>query len=108
MGYLDNFYVDIFDDLLSDVHSPICLSIKSNFKPIVEEEVLENLTSDIDYKPVYTKWDPELKQNYQNNFDMINIEQLSKSLDILLESGTSQSKLDDKLNVLTTYVLPLV
>ena len=95
--YFDNFNVDVFDEDLSDVHSPICLSIRAYCKPIIVEEVTESITPGLDYKPVHTKWDPKLKINYQNKFDMKNISQLSKSLDFLLENGTNQSELEEKI-----------
>ena len=62
--HIKNFDVDVFDPLLSDCHSPIILTLRSNRTVTYENE---NVTpeSDIEYHPIFTKWCNENKLDFQ-------------------------------------------
>ena len=62
-------FVDTFDRLMSDVHSPICLDLKNI--PVVKTNPLLNQNFEkIQYK---SSWKPESKTQYQNCFSQNDI-----------------------------------
>ena len=65
LPFISDFYVDIFDRNMSDVHSPICLDIKNI--PIVK--TVPNISCESFEKIQYkSTWKTESKLQYQNSF----------------------------------------
>lgn len=81
-----NFYVDIFDKLLSDKHNPICLSLVcSNYAEVsntTNENVSDKASSDSSNRLVVTKnWDRLASQKYYQAFKGSDIESVASLVD---------------------------
>ena len=91
-----DFYIDVFDKCMSDVHCPVCLII-SNESTVndFEERIIDN----IDYNrkdKVVIRWNQELSEQYTFAFNDENIAQFQKQLnDVFINmSGISQEIID--------------
>ena len=93
--HIQDFEVDLFDRNLSDCHSPIVLTLKTNLSIVNENENEVIPESDIDYEPVSTKWCNEKKLDFQAKFDIAKIEEASQQLDTLETNSTNQKNVDD-------------
>jgi exonuclease III len=100
---ISDFCIDVFDRCMSDVHSPICLSIKNvqTIKNVqhLPEENCENIL----YKSV---WKPESKTQYKNAFVENDIMQLSR--DILsqqLSANPSKEEIGKLVTDLTSVIV---
>ena len=107
--YISNFEVDILDKNLSDYHCPIILTLKvQHFEKnaIVYEEPL---VSDIIFNPVYSKWEPSKKQDYQDKFEYDRFDNLIDMLELLETEGPSQEGIDDAAKELCNiYLRPAI
>ena len=73
-AYVDDFYVDILDKCMSDVHCPICFVMLC--KPTVSIKNENVMHTDIKYvidKRSICRWKPELDDQYLSSFNMRNI-----------------------------------
>ena len=93
--HIQDFEVDILDRNLSDSHSPIILTLKTNH--IIADQNENEITpeSDIDYVPMSTKWCTEKKLDFQSKFDVSKIEEVNQLLDALDTNSTNQKDVDD-------------
>ena len=97
LSHILNFEIDIIDKTLSDFHSPIILTLKTNHN-ITNENELETDSSpecDIVYEHIYSKWNNEKKNDFQSNFNLIQIENASQILNTLESGSPNQSNIDD-------------
>ena len=92
--HIHNFEVDVLDRSLSDCHSPIILTLKTNHR-IINEIETETPVSDIDYDPVSTKWCDEKKLDFQAKFDPNKIVEATLLLDTLEANSPNQANIDD-------------
>ena len=68
--YIDDFYVDILDKCMSDVHFPICLVMLC--KPTVSIKNANCMHTDrtyVMYQRIICKWKPELDNQYLSSFN---------------------------------------
>ena len=112
--YIKNFTSDQMDTLLSDVHSPIILSLDILKKSTINSQnalVVDNthvLPVDIPYKPIQTKWLPEKSTEYLNCYDLECMNKLFSDLQEVIENnyiGLTQVLLDDKISSLEHILL---
>ena len=103
--YFENFIVDVVDKNLSDVHCPISLTFKTDYVVTKKANENESVSSDMDYFPMYTKWDDKLSLTYQNSFDADSLLQLNVHLNCLLLNGTNQIQIDDTMNLFANLFL---
>ena len=100
---ISDFSVDVFDNCMSDVHSPICLKLKNiatvKNAPILTEENCEK----IPYKSV---WKPDKKTQYKNAFSESDIMKLTR--DILsrqLSANPTKEEIDKLVTDLTSVIV---
>ena len=101
---ISNFYVDVFDPCISDVHAPICLDLKITQAPnIVQIPQTGKKWEKIKFKP---NWKPESKNEFINSFDQNEIMQLSeKILNSHISPELSQEKMDELVADLNSIIL---
>ena len=100
---ISDFSVDVFDRCMSDVHSPICLTIKNvptvkNIRKLPDEKCEK-----IPYK---SSWNPDKKTEYKNAFVGNDIMQLTR--DILsqqLSANPSKEEIDKLVTDLTSVIV---
>jgi len=94
---ITNFYVDTFDNFLSDKHNPICLSLTCNqildltSIPIREKYMVE------DTQPqcfVQTRWDDTMTDVYKEAFNELEIDGLVALLDNVDVMNANQKDID--------------
>ena len=92
--YVSNFEVDILDQSLSDFHCPIILTIKN--LPIERADIVNELsiTSDIIYKPIYSRWDPGRIKEYQSNLESDRYSNFINSLETLKTKNPDEEGID--------------
>ena len=91
--YIQDFSVDIPDQSLSDAHSPIILTLRSNPNNEYTNEI--TLESDINYEKINSTWCDNKKRDFQSNFDQDKIYELCQFLTSLETIGTNQIELDN-------------
>ena len=85
--YVDDFYVDILDKCMSDVHCSICLVMIC--KPTVLIKNDNCMHTDIKYemdKRITCKWKPELDNQYLSSFNMRNIQKIQQQLAAIISN----------------------
>ena len=85
--YVDDFYVDILDKCMSDVHCPICLVMIC--KPTVSIKNDNCMHTDRKYvmdKRITCKWKPELDNQYLSSFNMRNIQKFQQQLAAIISN----------------------
>ena len=99
---ISDFFVDTFDRLMSDVHSPICLDLKNI--PVVKTSPLLNQNFEkIQYK---STWKPEFKTQYQNCFSQNDIMVLSENiLSREFSPNPSKEEIGKLVSDLTTVII---
>ena len=100
---ISDFFVDVFDRCMSDVHSPICIDIKNvpivNNTPQLPEEKCEKLSYS-------SRWKAESKDEYVNAFVENDIMQLSHSiLSQQLSPNPTQHEIDKLVTDLTSVII---
>ena len=90
-----DFKVDILDQLLSDFHSPISLSLKIMHDTTNELETGFAHESDIEYVPIYSRWDDDKKNDFNTKFDSTQIEEATQILDRLMNGRPDQTEIDN-------------
>ena len=101
---ISNFYVDVFDPCMSDVHAPICLDLKLT----KAQNSVQNPQTGKNWEKIYFKplWKPEAKSDFINSFDQNQIMQLSeKILNSHMSSELSQEKMDNLVADLNSIIL---
>ena len=69
----------------------------------------EPLVSDIIFNPVYSKWEPTKKQDYQDKFEYDRFDNLIDMLELLETEGPSQEGIDDAAKELCNiYLRPAI
>ena len=96
--FIDNFTVDEFDNLLSDKHNAIQLTLKSpqNSISVSPERNLvneNNTQSNISYMKI--KWDPDKANLYKASFDLDVLEKLNEELENLNVDQVNQDVIDN-------------
>ena len=100
---ISDFYVDTFDRCMSDVHSPICLKINLPFSAINA-----SLACGQKYEKLLftSKWKPELKEQYQNMFQGIDIANLSeRTARLFMLPNPSKFEINQLVADLTSVIL---
>lgn len=100
-----DFQVDVFDPLLSDVHSPLCLKVfngtNSKMSSNNENENSTNINYECNINNIKVKWKSEKCSNYKANIDIKCINDLLNELEILDTNTTSVDTINvinDKIN----------
>ena len=102
------------DILLSDVHSPIILSLdifKKSPQDLLDIPYHRNeclIQTDISYENIQTNWQTERKNEYLSCFDLECINKLYSDLNEIIDSnyvGITQVVLDDKISSLEKILL---
>ena len=92
---INEFEVEEFNPILSDVHCVLSLEIKSH---IFENENLENKTNKIVKK---CRWDSKYSENYLKNLDRTKIENIQNSLDNISTLNTKKEDISEIINQLS-------
>ena len=102
LPHISDFYVDIFDRNLSDVHSPLCLDLKGipivKSIPITENQNFEKIL----YK---STWKPELQSQYQNSFSDDKIFGIEEKI---LDLERSPTISDEDIKLLVTDITAVI
>jgi hypothetical protein len=99
LGSVTDFQIDDFDPLLSDIHSPICVTLSNrtcdnNYSEPVKENK-SNINVNMGSKSV--KWQNNLADEYKNNIDINSIIELSNDLD-KYNTGTVSAEVINSIN----------
>ena len=97
--YFQNFIVDIADKNLSDVHSPISLTFRTDYVVHKNTKETESISPPMDYFPLYTRWDESLSLTYRDSFDADSLLQLNVHLNQLLLNGANQTPIDETIEL---------
>ena len=97
--YFDNFSVDVVDKNLSDVHCPISLTFKANHMIDKIANVDISFPSDVDYTPMFTKWDQNLSLSYEKAFNLDSLSQFNDHLDLMSVNGTNDTQLEHTMEI---------
>ena len=95
---IDDFYIDVLDKCMSDVHCPICLTISCNKTVSNENEYIRADNSDyIIKKDVKCRWKDDLRDDYTSAFNIDNIQRVNSILTETLTkmASTTQNIIDD-------------
>ena len=92
---IQDFKVDILDQLLSDFHSPISLTLKTNYDTSKELEAGLTQESDIDYEPIYSKWDDNKLKDFNSKFNTTQMEEANQMLNMLINGDPNQTDIDN-------------
>lgn len=97
LPHVIDFKVDVFDKCLSDVHSPLCLSMRKEIK-VVTEKTSNVIPSTIDsgktFKNFRCKWKPGIEKDFISNFSEPDIEILSSNIHNTDQTDCSTEKID--------------
>lgn len=89
------FKVDTFDATLSDVHSPIILSMRIHALPTTENNAVIVEPEQTGPSLSYTvKWRPEARHAYMEGFDVQNVNSLIRKIDDFRRDDPSQGDID--------------
>ena len=97
LSHILNFEVDILDKTLSDFHSPIILTVKTNHNTTNDNEFETDPSPecDIEYEHIYSKWNNEKKNDFQTKFNLTQIESISQTLNSFEFDNPNQRDIDD-------------
>ena len=107
--YVDDFYVDILDKCMSDVHSPICLVMLC--KPTVSirnENVMHTDRKYVMDKRIICKWKPELDNQYLSSFNEKHLKNQKQLAAIISNMSHATQELIDHLytNMKSLFIEP--
>ena len=98
-----DFYVDNFDNCMSDVHLPLCTTLKLESEYKKQNEVINQNFKSIEYK---ASWKNEKKVDYQQAFSNEKILSLTEKLgNLSLSENISQEKIDFITTELTNIIV---
>ena len=89
---IHDFYIDIFDPLLSDKHNPMIINVALKHETVHELPVMYDNTINASPKSMIFRWNYERKDDYLKEFDLQNIENLKNKVEHL--SIITQSEID--------------
>ena len=93
-----DFKVDIFDKTLSDVHSPLCLTMQKDVQLISENPTTPDsnptLGESRDIKNYKCRWKPGIEQSYKANFSASSIDNISSNINNTDLSDCTSEKID--------------
>ena len=95
---VSEFFVDTFDKCLSDVHSPLCITLyEKNDTLFSAPDTVADREADccLDVDMIITRWTPEVCKDYNNAFNENDILHLSGLLNSLSDTVMDQEKMDD-------------
>jgi len=110
-----DFYIDVYDACLSDVHSAVCLTINfdTNYTNVNNEaQAASTVDSDIEnndsetatnynYVPLKSIWNSSLANEYTKSFCKNNIDRLDREVNRIDYNNTSQTEIDTVVNQLS-------
>ena len=109
---IDDFYIDVLDKCMSDVHCPICLTISCNKTVSNENEYTRADNSDyITKKDVKCRWKANLRDDYTSAFNIDNIQRVNSILTETLTkmASTTQNIIDDLyVNFKDIFITPAI
>ena len=109
---IDDFYIDVLDKCMSDVHCPICLTISCN--KTVSNEIEYTRADNSDYvtkKDVKCRWKDILRDDYTSAFNIDNIQTVNSILPETLTkmAPTTQNIIDDLyVNFKDIFITPAI
>ncbi|CAL4079460.1 unnamed protein product [Meganyctiphanes norvegica] len=89
LSHIHGFEMDILDQNLSDFHSPIIVTLKTNHNITIANYSDMAQESNIDYEPINSKCEDE-KKTHQSKFELVKIEEISKLLNNIDASSTNK------------------
>jgi len=89
LSLTEDFYVDTFNPLFSDKHSPVCTSLKSA-TPVNAQTNSENVNVNDEQPKCKPRWHDELKDVYVNNIDLSLIQDVESRLSQLERAESVQ------------------
>ena len=95
---ITDFSVDIFDRLLSDIHSPINITINvGNKNGDIQNSTNSTNSNDNIGKPIVdkVKWDDSREEDYKKAFDMNKINSLDLNLDTIVTNGITTDGIEE-------------
>ena len=106
LPFVINFKVDIFDKCLSDVHTPLCLTMRTEAQIIPKNTATfatPNTGESKVIKNYKCRWKPGIEQDFKSNFSVESIENLSNNI-----QNTDVSDITtEKINSLTSELSDL-
>ena len=104
---ISELYIDTFDKCLSDVHSPVCVSIsREQVFPVVLDPVVSNKpVKNEKSKVVRTRWEPQLQTHYTDAFCINEVENFSEALDAVSSQQVTQESIDNLAKKLTDFLI---
>ena len=107
LPFVTDFAVDLLDKTLSDIHSPISLTVRkclvSANEPVVEPETHDYTTHNI--KTFKHKWKPGVGKEFCAAFSENSIENLENKVHSLDPNYTTQDKIDELNQELSDYFI---
>ena len=98
-----NFYVDQYDSCMSDVHLPVCATIKVENEFLKPNECVNVKYKNLEYRSV---WKAEKKKDYQEAFSDSTILELTERLqNLAFSEDFSQEKIDAVASELTSILV---
>ena len=94
---VDRFYVDHMDKSLSDVHCPVCISLRSGraeCSDTINQSSLPDVISSNPLRVIRTKWKNETAVDYKNSFCDEAIEALYRTINNITISTLDGPKMD--------------
>lgn len=93
-----DFKVDIFDKSLSDVHTPLCLTMKKEVQNLFQNHNMPNLNPVVGattaIKNFKCRWKPGIEQDFKSNFSEPNIENIANNIQNMNLPGVTTEKID--------------
>ena len=80
LGKCNDFYVDTFNPLFSDKHSPVVMSLKTVKTIVPESNEAEGKCKDRNSGKKKPRWKDESKDAFVENIDVVMIDEISRSL----------------------------
>ena len=108
--YVDDFYVDILDKCMSDVHFPICLVMICKPTVSIKNDNFMHTARiyEMDQR-IICKWKPELDNQYLSSFNMRNIQKFQQQLAAIISnmSHATQELIDHLyINMKSIFIEP--
>ena len=94
---IEDFYIDDFDPLLSDKHSPVCISLYLGEPDtqIIDTPHPPDTSENDSSKRIKCKWDEQKKDEYKLNFDEQKINAIMQTLSTTVSNELTQTSLDN-------------
>ena len=101
---ISEFYIDVLDKCMSDVHCPVCMTVSfNNYVPVISSQENSNTMDNSKYyvdNDIMCRWNDELREEYTSSFNMTDINLLQAQLSNMLLHMTAIS--DDVIDSLYT------